>query len=184
MQKIPTLFVREEGGRFVTEEVTPDCEWVLDGEGEASVKWDGTACLIKNGVFYKRHVHKVEKGDPPDGWLHWSFDLEQKSGHGWLPVGDGPEDKWHREAWESHPKYLSADGTYELVGPKVQKNAECCVSHRLWKHGADLRLDAPRTFHELKEWFRGRDMEGLVWRHPDGRMAKIKKRDFGMGRKD
>ena len=24
------------------------------------------------------------------------------------------------------------------------------------------------------------DIEGIVWHHPDGRMAKIKRRDFGL----
>jgi hypothetical protein len=43
--------------------------------------------------------------------------------------------------------------------------------------------DAPRTFNELREWLSGMDIEGIVFHHPDGRMAKIKKRDFGIRRK-
>jgi len=36
----------------------------------------------------------------------------------------------------------------------------------------------------FREWLKGRDIEGLVFHHPDGRMAKIKKRDFGLKRKE
>jgi len=43
-------------------------------------------------------------------------------------------------------------------------------------------LEAPRTFNELKEWFKDQDIEGIVWHHPDGRMIKLKKRDFGYKR--
>jgi len=41
---------------------------------------------------------------------------------GWVPAGDGPEDQWHREAFE--PQLGLPDGTYELVGPSIQGNAE------------------------------------------------------------
>jgi hypothetical protein len=37
MRKIPTVFVRgEQDRRYVTEAVTPDCEWVMVGEGQAT----------------------------------------------------------------------------------------------------------------------------------------------------
>jgi len=35
----------------------------------------------------------------------------------------------------------------------------------------------------LRDWIKPLDIEGLVFHHPDGRMAKIKKRDFGFRRK-
>ena len=45
-------------------------------------------------------------------------------------------------------------------------------------------LAAPRTFAELRAWFSGpgRDIEGVVWWHADGRMVKIKAKDFGVSR--
>ena len=50
-------------------------------------------------------------------------------------------------------------------------------------HSAAERYhDVPRTFDGLREWLHDRDIEGLVFHHPDGRMAKIKLRDFGMKR--
>jgi hypothetical protein len=55
-------------------------------------------------------------------------------------------------------------------------------NHRLLRHADAEILDAPRSFDELREWLAGKDIEGLVWHHPDGRMAKIKLRDFGLPR--
>lgn len=37
---------------------------------------------------------------------------------------------------------------------------------------------APRDWEGLREWLRDRPFEGIVWHHPDGRMAKLKRRDF------
>ena len=49
--------------------------------------------------------------------------------------------------------------------------------HTLVPHGKEM-LEAPRTFYALKEWFKDKEIEGVVWHHPDGRMVKIKKKDF------
>lgn len=40
----------------------------------------------------------------------------------------------------------------------------------------------PRDFDGLRAWLDGKDIEGIVFHHPDGRMAKIKLRDFGLRR--
>ena len=55
MKKIPTLFIRDASNpKFVTREVNPECQWVIDGEGVATRKWDGSACLIRGGKLFKR----------------------------------------------------------------------------------------------------------------------------------
>ena len=36
----------------------------------------------------------------------------------------------------------------------------------------------------LAEWLTARRYEGIVWHHPDGRMAKLKRRDFPTERYD
>ena len=41
-----------ETDRLVRDEVNPECRWVTEGEGTATRKYDGTCCLIKDGVFY------------------------------------------------------------------------------------------------------------------------------------
>ena len=74
------------------------------------------------------------------------------------------------------------DGTYELLGPKVQGNVEQFSAHTLLAHGRELLPDAPRDFDSLRAYFDG-SIEGIVWHHPDGRMVKIKGRDFGIKRK-
>jgi len=152
---------------------------VLAGEGRATLKIDGTCCLIRNGVLYKRRELRSTETMPTDFELI-EGDTETGKMVGWVPVGNGPEDQWHREAyaWGAFE-----DGTYELVGPKIQGNPEKALAHHLLRHG-NIPFDEqpPRTFDALRDWCVGMDMEGIVWHHPDGRMAKIKLRDFGLKR--
>ena len=49
--------------------------------------------------------------------------------------------------------------------------------------GAELLPDAPRDFARLRSYFTEHDIEGIVWHHPDGRMVKIKGKDFGIKRR-
>jgi hypothetical protein len=35
----------------------------------------------------------------------------------------------------------------------------------------------------IAQYLREHDIKGIVWHHPDGRMAKIKGKDFGINRK-
>jgi len=197
MQKIKSLFKRDyEGNRQVIDEVVPGSEWVQNGEGVATIKQDGTSCLLHDGQMWKRYDRKLsdqatrrkKKGDSgpweladykvaPDGWETAEAEPDENTGHwpGWLLVSDAPDDQWHREAFDpSLP-----NGTYELVGPKIQGNLYNLSKHELWKHGAQT-TQAPRTFGQLREWFESHAIEGIVWHHPDGRMVKIKRKDFGL----
>ena len=180
MQKIPTLFIRSESNpKLVSRTVDPYCQWVLDGEGVATEKFDGTACAVIGGRLYKRHKHDAQKGPPPEGWRHWSG--EGDSGHGWLPCVRGDSaSRYHLDAWEFHGERLP-DGTYELVGPKSNGNPHGLDRHELWRHGFPFDSSPPRDFDGLAAWLAEyRPVEGIVWHHPDGRMAKIKRRDFGL----
>ncbi len=181
MRKIPTIFERDwDGDRSrVVNVQNSSCGWVFDGLGTATQKLDGTSCLVRDGKLYKRR--EIKSGQPaPADFEVADVDLETGKTVGWVPVGDGAEDRWHREAWKIS---WYEDGTYELLGPKVQGNPERKAFHALWRHDeAPFFNDAPRTFDSLKEWLADKDIEGLVWHHPDGRMAKIKKRDFGLKR--
>ena len=180
MRKIPTYFERDWNGdrSRVINQVHSGCEWVYRGEGVATIKIDGTCCMVRNTKLYKRH--EVKLGKPCDFEL---VEVDNETGKcvGWLPVGDGPEDKWHREAFCDQP-----DGTYELVGPKVQGNPDNHPIHVLIPHSVEmlpvLGKQPPRDFAGLRVWMAGRDIEGIVWHHPDGRMAKLKLRDFGLQR--
>lgn len=184
MKKIPTLFERDwHGNRSrVLPQVCAGCEWVLAGEGTATRKLDGSCCLIRDGKLYKRQEFK--KGQAaPDDFEEADFDEETGKRVGWRPVGAGPEDKWHREGFANLEHVV--DGTYELVGPKIQGNPEIFGQQTLVPHTVEclgISGAVPRDFDGLKAFLAGEDWEGIVFHHPDGRMAKIKKRDFGLRR--
>lgn len=185
MQKIPTLFERDWAGdrSRVTPQVHAGCEWVINGEGVATRKLDGTCCLVRDGKLYRRRELREGEAPPP---AFESVDHDEETGKtvGWVPVDpNDPADKYHLEAFGIGS--LFQNGTYELVGPKVQGNREGFVMHTLVPHSLVQLVyagDVPRTFDGLKSWLAGRNIEGLVFHHPDGRMAKIKQRDFGLKR--
>ncbi len=185
MKKIPSLFRRDF--RQVFDEVVPGSEWVLRGEGRATEKFDGTACRVFDGLLWKRYARKRNKktGEhkpAPEGWIGCEPEPDQHTGHwpGWVPINDGPDDRWHREAWERGPY---KDNTFELVGPKVQGNPYGLHSHQLWAHGDVIDLDTLEglcpDFDSIQAYLEARVIEGIVWHHPDGRMVKIKRKDFG-----
>jgi hypothetical protein len=186
MNKIPTMFERDWNGdkSRVLDVIHPGCEWVAAGEGLATRKLDGTCCMVREGKLYKRR--EVRDGEEiPEGFEHVGADTETGKVIGWVPVGDGPEDRWHREAFKDRGVIKAlADGTYELVGPKIQGNPEKFSVHCLVPHSAIDRFEnVPRRFEGLRTWLSDKDIEGVVFHHPDGRMAKIKKRDLGLRRK-
>ncbi len=178
MKKIPTIFVRDLSKQpsLVTPEWHPACLWVRDGEGIATRKYDGTSCLIRDCKLFKRRELRPGDAAPPD-FESEGFDENSGKTVGWVPVGDGPDNKYHREAFSPS----LGDGTYELLGPKIQGNKDKRECHVLQAHDmARTYPEAPRDFEALKAWLTENVIEGLVWHHPDGRMAKIKRRDFGL----
>ncbi len=176
MKKIKTVFVIDRELRRATEVVQE--KWVLDGEGKATIKFDGTSSMILNGVLYKRFDAKHGK-TPPEGFMPAEAAPDIHTGHwpGWVAVKEtAPEDKWHREAFSAGPL---EDGTYELVGPKVQKNKYGKTRHELIRHGSVV-VDVPRTREGLIGWLEANEHEGLVFHREDGRMAKLRRKDFGI----
>lgn len=182
MKKIPTIFMRNlENMSEITREHHPMCGWVFNGEGVATRKYDGTCVLIKDGVYYKRR--EVKKGKiTPDDFIECEDDLNIGKKVGWVSVNnDDKADRWHLEALGKMENIF--DGTYELCGPKIRCNPEHLDGHYLINHdSAYIFEDCPRTYDELKKWIKYIDIEGIVFHHSDGRMAKIKKKDFGFKR--
>ena len=181
MKKIASLFQRNyDGDRRVRDEVVPGSEWVIEGGGIATVKIDGTSCLVRSGQILKRYDAK--HGKPPPTGFEPAQDPDPITGHwpGWVPIGDEPDSKWHREAAARYNLSSLPDGTYELVGPKVQGNPYRLDEHDLVRHGDwQTEQPPPRDFSGLQKFFASQAIEGIVWHHPDGRMVKIKRRDFG-----
>jgi hypothetical protein len=197
MKKIQTLFVRDydNDGRVINQ-VTPGAEWVTNGEGLATRKWDGLAILISDGVIYKRYDAKAFTIDnktgekrtydrkPPEGFIPLQ-DFDPITGHmpGWVPC-KLPEDKLAIEIYKSNPENYP-DGTYELCGPKIGTrhgaNPEGLTDNGLYRHGTPEYPDFPRTFEAIREALMDADIEGIVW-HNNGDMVKIKAADFGLKR--
>jgi hypothetical protein len=176
MKKIPTVFAIDRALRRATESV--HATWVLNCEGIATIKFDGTSCLVEAGRLFKRYDAKHGKV-PPAGFRPAEENADPVTGHwpGWIEVSDtAPEDKWHCEAFAGG---CFADGTYELVGPKVQKNRYGKVRHELVRHGSVV-VEVERTRSALISWLEANDHEGLVFHHEDGRMAKLRRKDFGL----
>jgi hypothetical protein len=223
MIKIPTLFQRDERTHQVIPVVTKGCEWVLDGLGIPTRKYDGMACMIRNGQFFKRL--EVKAGAiPPSGWtiavadeVHPRYEdidlLVDDDGAllaplpGWVPVSEeGPEDQWFRVAIHNSldlagkaKRYpVRLNGTYELVGPKVQGNPEGFTEHQLIRHGERNIWNVPLSFEGMRHFFKVLPYEGIVWHWnkewedfskyahdvptPAITMVKLKVRDFGFKR--
>lgn len=185
MQKIISLFQRNyDGDRQVRDEVVPGAEWVIAGEGVATRKWDGTCCRVKDGILYKRYDAKNGKTPPPG--FEPAQEPDPVTGHwpGWISCQiDESADKYFNEGFSALCKQYDGnppDGTYELVGPKINGNKDKFPAHALAPHGKSEHPHAPRTFEGLREYLAENYIEGIVWHHPDGRMVKIKAKDFGL----
>jgi len=198
MKKVISLFKRDyEGNRLVYDEVVEGAEWVIEGEGVATEKIDGTSCMIRDGKLYKRYDAK--KGKTPSATFIPAQAPDPITGHwpGWVPIGDGPEDRWHREAIEGikldaviYRQFRSLnwppdeDVTVELIGPKVQWNKYGLSTHIIRPHGDHILWDAPySSFDAIKKYLEDNPQyEGIVWWHIplDGRLVKIKRKDFGL----
>ena len=179
VKKMPTLFRREFNRSDVTifNEVTLGCEWVLEGEGKATLKTDGACCAIINGIFYKRYDAKNGKPIPEDAIL-CQAEGDAVTGHipCWRPVTDATEDKWFRIAKENSG--FTEDGTYEAVGPKFNANPEGLNDNTLIKHGDNL-LEVERSFEGIKMFLEKNRIEGIVFWRENGDRVKIKRSDFG-----
>ena len=207
MRKIPSLFVRDwNGDKLATDAITPGCEWVA-GDRDAIMglwKLDGTACMIRGsgvsehgwsrGKLYKRYDAKKGRTPPPD-FEPCDPAPDPVTGHwpGWVPVGDGPEDAVHR----SINLYWRGDGTYELVGPKVNGNPHGIDRHCLVYHGA-LAVESdelPKDLTSREQWkeflsktaYEGVVLINLYDGSPEvpahfgtSRLCKVKRTDFGL----
>ena len=183
MQKIPTVFDRD-GNFNVTDQVRAGCEWVLAGEGAATEKLDGMniRLTIRSG-----NVVRVEKRRNPTK-------LQKKQGiiDGWYvdALEGSAEDKWIYEAVAGTDVSAWPDGEHpaEALGPNIQGNELQLKRHLCVPFDLEVPVyeSLPRSFDGLREslaqlesqYSPGALAEGIVFHHPDGRRAKIKRKDF------
>lgn len=188
MEKIPTVFERDEGFK-VTDRVRPGCEWVFAGEGVATEKLDGTN--VRLTVRAGRLV-RLEKRQNPS-----KAHKAQGIVDGWYVDADehAPEDRWIYEAARNTDTTGWPDGEHscEALGPKIQGNPLQLAKHLC----VPFNIEVPsfehveRSFDGLLGFLReaesrfspGHLAEGIVFHHPDGRRAKIKRKDFAPTRR-
>lgn len=184
MKKIPTVFVRDpENLKTVLPHVTPGCEWVMAGEGVATRKYDGTCCMFDGLMWWARREVKPGKQVPDDFRPEMTDETTGKT-VGWVPMAQSAFAKWHAEALQDEG-YPTDPGTYELCGPKINGNPEGLAAHVLIPHADAEPIDINPfdldTFVLVRNVIVSLGLEGwegIVWHHPDGRMAKLKARDF------
>ena len=186
MKKIPTLFVREfENHRVVKvlPQVTDGFEWVLNGEGDATVKWDGSCCAVIGGKFYVRYDAKG--GKPiPEGAIKCQEEADPVTGHlpCWLPYDENNKgQKWFGEAYKRAQIELGnrlVDGTYEAVGKHFNGNMYNFDYDTLIPHGKDIII-VPRTFEGIRDYLEQNFIEGIVFWKDGEPKCKIKRSDFG-----
>ena len=185
MKKIPTLFERlYENHRVVgiTQNVTTGMEWVLSGEGEATIKVDGSCCAVINGELYKRYDAKKGK-KAPSGAIP-CCDPDPVTGHWphWVKVDESnPGDKWFVEAFRNAHASCGhlKDWTYEAIGPHFQGNPYNLSFDSLYPHGCHI-VDVQRSFDGIKQYLSDHNIEGIVfWKDGEPR-CKIKRSDFGI----
>lgn len=189
--KIKSPFVREtiNGHYVVTPKIEPGYEWVFEDSGVKAVDKlhgtniclhieDGRVCSIDNRSTRLVHCPIIDltiKGQAAraiEGIL-----LNQE-----------------------HIKNMSGRVYGELIGPKINGNIHCLDHHKFvpfeylnnkchWKSW--VRGQYPKTFDAISDWFktleslytyratRKRELaEGLIFLHPDGRRAKLRREMF------
>lgn len=200
MKKIKTLFVIDRNTDLATDVITEGAEWVVRGEGKATIKFDGSSTFFKDNILYKRYDRKLKskfvkiarktgKDFIPEDYMfntlpENAIPCEEKPApfslhfpH-WVPVTDGPEDKFHKEALDNSTE-LEDNATYELVGPKVNGNPYKLERHELWKHGSIEYEVKDFSFEGLKKTLENMtEEEGLVFHHKNGEMIKLRRKDM------
>ena len=184
MKKIKTVFERNRipGKNVKVHDVGGHTNWVIEGKGFATRKWDGRAVLVQNNEIFVRYDCKAGR-KAPDNFLPCEESPDPITGHwpGWVPLQATDRPIVESVAWWKQNRGHLPDGTYEAVGPKIGTrhgaNPENLTEQILVRHGEDI-LDVPdRSFNGIKEFLRDKNIEGIVFYY-NGEMMKIKKIDF------
>ena len=182
MKKMPTLFERQFENHTIVkclDIINRGCEWVINGEGYATEKLDGTCCMIQDNKLYRRYDYKKGRKLPQNA-IPCQPEADSITGHWphWLLCDrDDPDSKYHFIAFDKKDNW--EDGTYELIGVHEQGNPYKLNTDVLEKHGERILENVPRNYEGLKEYLKNNYIEGIVFYRGNGEMCKIKRSDFG-----
>jgi hypothetical protein len=161
-----------------------ECAWVFAGEGAGTEKLDGTnvRLTVRSG-----QVVRVEKRRNPS-----KAQKQQGIVDGWYVDTDetAADDKWILVAARNTDVSEWPDGEHacEALGPRIQGNPLTLDEHRCVPFNLRVPVyqEVPRSYAGLRDFLvtlesrfaPGQLAEGIVFHHPDGRRAKIKRKDF------
>lgn len=185
--KIESPFMREviNGEYVVTPRITPGMEWVFNDESVMCVeKLDGsnTSIVVEGGMITSVWNRTERLPFFNKGKSHYIQGLLEAFNRGYCELPDG-------QHWG------------ELIGEKLNSNPMKINGHLWVPFNTYLREHCsykswhkyPKTFDNIQEWFlkpieeggifslfakkRGLDIkpEGVVFHHPDGRLAKLRR---------
>lgn len=186
MRKIPLLFLHDKHRpRVPTPDVTPEAKWVVAGEGTARRKYDGHCVMFDGEQWWSQFVHRWGRGAPPQGFREVEQDQGGRVSRGWEPAESSVWAELLTEALLLGDHHLGVGaasrepepGTYELCGPRIHGNPDLFKGQVLIAHNrAQPLADVPVEFEPLMNWLIDHPaIEGVVWHHEDGRMAKCKR---------
>lgn len=181
MKKIPTLFVRDpKNMKLVTQEINPECEWIISKELVATIKKDGTniAVQVQDGkvvkVLKRRNPTREEKslGAEPGYIDAYRNDLGDQ--YIFAAVDATDFSSWPNGQWSC-----------EALGPKIQGGIESDIPC-LYAFSVCPTIipsaEISANFDDIKEYLGTHEIEGIVW-YTKGEFGlipvmKIKRRDF------
>jgi hypothetical protein len=194
MKKMTTLYKQEfdqlpnnKGRVFsgLSQETNTENDWVFtDPTTVAYRKLDGASAAIINGKVYYRYMSRQRKNTPAqipvDGIpAQPNIDEATQTHPYWVPAEAKGNGKHHYDAFINQPNL--PDGTYELIGPSINGNAEHAVTNILVPHNANkllVKLPTELTRESLKQLIMSQPWEGLVFRNSNDDMCKLRRVDF------
>lgn len=186
MKKIPTCYERVFEGHRITEVkpiyISADCEAAVEW-GRATLKLDGSCCMIQGYNIFKRFDLKPGRSLPA-GAIPCQDRPDEVTGHfpHWVKCENRyPADKHFLEAFAQYRKlhlWRSGD-TFEAIGRHFNGNPYNLSNDVLVPHGT-IELNVQRTFSGIKKFLEENYIEGIVFWLADTPVCKIKRSDFGL----
>lgn len=167
MKPIPNLFLpHEDNNNRVTKIVNPECDWVTSGSGQARRYYEGTFYMFQRDHLY-RHCEVKLSGTFPKVFMLTFTDTEKGIVYGWEGIAKGDEDY-------EILKYLEPSD----AGIFVFKEG---VLHDINKTQAYNSFPkVARTYDGLSHWIKNLNIDGVLFKNPDCRMALVTRNQLGL----